>query len=122
MGPKGPKCTTTWGRYGFNTRNRNNGFGNILYIWILRPVREGDHGLEHPGSRALRAANAMDPKINLLVQVPKQKASAQHHNAIPHLEQSRRYLPKTISSILDLETNMPGPEKICNMTAHGLLL
>ena len=30
-----------WRIYGFYTRNRNNGYGNILCIWVLEPLGSG---------------------------------------------------------------------------------
>ena len=35
--PKGPKYPI-WGIYGFNARNRNDGFADILGIWVLGPL------------------------------------------------------------------------------------
>ena len=32
------QSTQMWGIYGFYTRNRRNGFGNILCIWVLGPL------------------------------------------------------------------------------------
>ena len=38
QGPLTVQSTKIWGIYGFYIRNRNNGFGNILCIWVLGPL------------------------------------------------------------------------------------
>ena len=35
------QSTQIWGIYGLHIKNRNSGFGNILYIWLLGPSGQG---------------------------------------------------------------------------------